>query len=568
MALRILGLGWGLPSQDRLWSLHPDEPIVWGYSQQLDPARLDFDPGFYNYGTLYLSLVNVSTSVVQGYGGGPSGPSVEAQAAAIGRYHLAGRVISALAGAGLCWVVFALLLRLTNLFGACFGGLALVVAPALVVHSRFQTVDMLATLLGASALFFAVRLVQRDPDEDQGRLVDAALGGLMAGLSAGTKYSGVLALLAVIVAVFVAWRSFPGVAALRLSATSLGACVLAFLLATPGALLNPSRFVEDFRYEMAHTSEGHGLVFAGTAPGFAFHAQNLVQGMGMFLVLLGGAGLLAAALRRKPWAWCLIAAGLATYVLIGRAEVKFMRYVFPLMPVLAVGAGWLAGQAHAHPVRRWRLVGVAGMLGLGGLGGGGLADSAAATMWMAGPDPRDVAGEWLRKQAAGRSIGLVSDPWFYSPTLYPGAAAPRSIPFAKRDAEMRSVRDPKILRHVPADANARLDWDPDLLETSAPEYVTFSSFEFDDPDRLRRLGVQAPEFAALLDRFEAFGESLARDYAPVKAFAPEARNMRWVHDMMYIRPTIWVWKRRPSSPSPSRPSSTTSRSSEAPRSTP
>lgn len=568
LALRLLGIGWGLPSNERLWSLHPDEPIVWGYAQQIDPARLDFDPGFYNYGTLYLTLVNVSTSVVEGYGGGPSGPSVEAQAAAIGRYHLAGRVVSAMAGAGLCWVVFALLLRVTNLFGACFGGLALAAAPALVVHSRFQTVDMVATFLGASALFYAVRLVQRAPDDGRGRLVDAALGGLMAGLSAGTKYSGVLAMLAVFVAVYVARRSVAGAPALRLAATSLGACVLAFALATPGALMNPARFLQDFRYEMAHTSEGHGLVFAATAPGFAFHVQNLVQGMGLFLVLLGGAGLIASALRRKPWAWCLIAVGLATYVLIGRAEVKFMRYVFPLMPVLAVGAGWLVGQAHAHPVRRWRFVGIAGLLGLGGLGGGGLADSATATMWMTGPDPRDAAGEWLRKEAAGTSVGLVSDPWFYTPTLYPGTAAPRSIPFAQRDAEMRSVRDPKILRHVASGPDARVDWDPALLVSEPPRFVTFSSFEFDDPDRLRRLGVQTPEFAPLRDRFEEFGQTLARDYEPVKAFAPEARGMHWVHDMMYIRPTIWVWKRRPSSSSPSMRSSTTSPSSEARRSTP
>jgi hypothetical protein len=566
LLLRLVGIGWGLPGADRFWSLHPDEPVVWGVSQRINPARLDFDPGFYNYGTLYLTLVNVGTSVVDAYGGGPAGQTVEAHAEAMGRYHLAGRVISAVAGAGLAWVVLAILLRLTNLFGAVFGGLAIAVAPALVVHSRFQTVDMVATLFVGLSLLYATNLALAEPGTRRFR--DAMLAGFFAGLSAGTKYSGVLALIALGVALWLAWRRDRSIPGLRSFGLGAAACVAAFLVTTPGAIKNTERFVQDVRFELAHTAEGHGFVFAGTPTGFVFHVQNLWDGLGFLLVLLGAAGLAAALWRGKPWAWALGAFALATYVLIGRAEVKFMRYTFPLMPVLAIGAGWLVGQAHQNPNRRWRLAGVAGVFGLGGLGGGGLADSGLTTWWMTGPDPRDEAGSWLRREAAGKSVGLVKDPWFWTATLYPGTAAPRSVPFAQRDAEMRAVRDPKVLRHVSGDPDARTDWDVRLLTEDAPDFVTFSSFEFDDLDRLSRMREPPEGTREAVNRFVAFGRELNARYQPVFAAGADGRGMRLVHDMMYVRPTIWVWKRRPDTPKPSAPSSTTSTSSEAPPATP
>ena len=109
--IRLLGVGWGLPNALHNQSYHPDELVIWSYAQQIEPSKLHFDPGFYNYGTLYLTLLRVASDVVSAYSGSEGW-------AAIGQMHLAGRLLSVLFGAGTVWFVFQMLRRRTHLFGA------------------------------------------------------------------------------------------------------------------------------------------------------------------------------------------------------------------------------------------------------------------------------------------------------------------------------------------------------------------------------------------------------------------------------------------------------------------
>jgi len=575
LLLRLVGIGWGLPNEGHHWSYHPDEPDIWIYSQSVKPAEGKFTPGFYNYGTFYLTLLSVSTDVVNGYGGGPKEKDGSDAYLARGRYHLAGRVISALAGAGLAWVVFLMLWRRTHPFGALFGGLAMVFAPGLVIHSRFQTVDVLATFLLTLGLYYSLRISDSPlPSEGDGlgeRAIQprfwtsgvrlAAISGLFFGLSAGTKYTGLLGLLALVVfcAYQKKWKEL---------AIGITTCLLTFVVTTPGILLDSERFWHDFAYEMAHTSQGHGLVFAGTSPGFIYHLVNLAVGFGPILLLLGVVGLGRAAFKKYPWAVALLVFGVAYYLLIGRAEVKFLRYTFPLIPVLACGGGWLFGRAHTHPNKRWRAVGAIGVLGLGGfLVGGGASTAIQATSLMQSPeiDPRQsILG--LVKDDPG-TIGLVSDPWFYSPNFYPEAGSPRRIPFARRNAEMLAATGSStspIVRFVPENPDERYDWDVRLLDLK-PKYVVFSSFETEGVDRLALNSSVQPEVQVFIDRYKAFAKRLQLEYDHIN---PLPKN-QWevVHDLMYIRPTIWVWKRKIDSPRPSSGSSTTSGMKEAPAST-
>src|SRR5688500_16381846 len=54
--LRFAGLSWGLPTQQRHYPLHPDEPIVALAVLRLDPLSLQLNPGMFNYGSLSLYL--------------------------------------------------------------------------------------------------------------------------------------------------------------------------------------------------------------------------------------------------------------------------------------------------------------------------------------------------------------------------------------------------------------------------------------------------------------------------------------------------------------------------------
>lgn len=554
LAIRLIGIGWGLPNEVRNQSLHPDEPILWMYSQRIEPTRARFDPGFYNYGTLYLTLLRLSTDVVRGYGGGPTDRSPQAEWQAIGRYHLGGRILSALAGAGMAWAVFSILLRLGSLTGAAFGGAAMALAPGVVVHSRFQTVDVVAALFLILSLSYALKLLPR-AGESPSLVRIAALAGLFAGLSAGVKYTGILALLALGAACLYLPRGVRLVPFL----VGVGTSLLAFLLTTPGAFLNTAKFIQDFGYEMRHTATGHGLVFAGTSVGYLYHLASLSAGLGAVTMLIGLAGLAAGLLRKKPWAFVLAAFALSYYVLIGRAEVKFFRYVIPLTPVLAVGFGWLIGRAQENTNRRWRWMTIGGIIGLGGA----TSQTSINTYWMATPDVRDEAGAYLKEKAGTGSVALVADPWFQTPTLFPDTALPRSVPFRQREEARRAATHPRVLRYVPENPDERFDWDPRVLDEN-PDFVAYSSFEFDDPWRIRGERDVDPVAKLQSERMQAFLDRLRTDYEALRLYGEGGPT---IHDLMYIRPRIWIWKRKTDSPTRSTGSSTTSAPSEAPANT-
>ncbi|MEZ5163142.1 MAG: hypothetical protein R2688_05210 [Fimbriimonadaceae bacterium] len=185
------------------------------------------------------------------------------------------------------------------------------------------------------------------PEEGKEPLVEneilraAIWSGVFAGLSAGTKYTGILAL---IVPVLIGVLAYRGTEQFKSIPKTLGIAVAAalgaFVITTPGILLENALFMKDFIYEMKHTSTGHGLVFAGTPTGFIYHLRNLNLGFSTILWIVG-VGALPGCWRRHPWMIGLAIFFTLSYFLIGRAEVKFMRYTFPLLPPLAVGLGWL-----------------------------------------------------------------------------------------------------------------------------------------------------------------------------------------------------------------------------------
>lgn len=557
LVVRLIGITWGLPNEDRWHSLHPDEPVIFAYSQQIEPTQGDFAPGFYNYGTFYLTLLRVTTDMADAYGLGPTANTEEAALMAVGRFHLVGRVLSAIAGAVTVWLVFAILFPHVGTMGSLFGAAALCFAPGHVVHSRFQTVDVVSVCFLAASLYFALRLVREEPWDGKAYTKLALWSGVFAGLSAGTKYTGILALVALFVVVVmerraVAWRAF-GLAVL--------ASVAVFFLVTPGAIVDNAAFLRDFKYEMTHTQTGHGLVFAGTPSGYLVHLTNLSFALGLLVTLFGAVGLMRASWRRHVWAFALLAFAAAYYILIGRAEVKFMRYVFPLLPVLAIGFGWLIARAHVSPKPGLRsLVMFFGILAVGGLDGGGAAMTATSTYWMARADLRDTVGAGLKAIAEeDTTVGLVSDPWFYTPTLYPQVAAGPWTPIERRMEWMAAARQPRVVRYgTGAD---RFDWDVRLLTELEPDYVVFSSFESGDLGRLNELPSPPSEFKIQLGRAEEFMDTLKTRYQRMKVQGQDGGNLP--HDFRYIRPEIQVWKLKDDSQTPSNSTSTTSGSSGA-----
>lgn len=537
LALRIIGLGWGLKNDLHSYSYHPDEPDIFLYSQAIEPGKGKFSPGFYNYGTLYLTALRIASDMTATYTGGMDPQKPETVTEFMSKAHLVGRSLSALAGALMAVFGFLILRRLTNVLGALFGAGLIAFAPGAVVNSHYQTVDMLSACFVAASTLCALRLLDRQIS-GKDALRFSVLAGVFAGLSAATKYTGGLVVLTAVASAGLSGRKDWW----REGAASVAAMLLVFVVGTPGVLTDTTRFIRDFKYEALHTSTGHGIEFTATSSGFIYHFANLGVGVGLLLTLLGLAGLVIAAARKHSWAIALLVFFVPYYLLIGRAEVKFLRYTLPLYVGLATGFGWMIGKAHERKGYGQAVVGL-GILGLGGIDGGGLRGTAAYDLWMAQQDPRDQAAHYLKDLAASdpqMSVGYVSDPWFYSVPLFKESSAPRRFPFDARMTAMDAAQTPKLLfyRSRKEDPFA---FDTRLITEAKPDYITLSTFETGPLERMSHASGLLPLEKLQADRYTDFYRLLQVQYTLARSFGGPAPT---VHDMEYVQPNVTVWKRK------------------------
>lgn len=543
LAIRLVGIGWGLKNDLHNQSYHPDEEDIFRYSQGVEPAHLKFTPGVYNYGTFYLTSLRIASDMTAAYTGSPDLKSSDSVWSYIARCNLAGRILSALAGAGTVLLIFFIGLRLTNVLGGISAAAILAVAPAHVVHSRFQTVDVMAVFLLAASTLFALKLVPREgeePPSDKQILKWIIASGVFAGLSAGTKYTGIIGVISLLVLLFAYRKSTFA----RDGLIGLAATIGAFAVSCPGIFLDNEAFMRDFKYEMLHTSTGHGLVFEGTANGFVYHLLNLFQGVGTIATIIGAGALIYATYQKKIWAIALLAFMVPYYVLIGRAEVKFLRYTFPLYVGLSVGFGWAIAKGQEHKKFGRYVVG-AGILAVGGLDGAGLIGTARFTGYMTAEDPRDAAAHYLKDQAKTNPamvVGLPEDPWFWSPPLFKDSTiARRSMNPMQRDEAMRAATAPAETYFKTPEGNPT-QFDKRLVTEIKPDFVTYSSFEYSDPERLQGRTDISGEGRGLAAQYKDFVDALKQGYDPDKAFGDD---LSLVQDLAYIQPHIRVWKRKP-----------------------
>jgi hypothetical protein len=338
LGVRLVGIGWSLPNAERHYSYHPDEWLVLLASYfVINPYAGEFLPGFYNYGTLpmylwslwlhWLSAVGVIDRL-------PENATPVQLAELRAQLYLWARVLVALMGAGTAVVVGRTVAQVAGIGAGVVSALAMVFAPAFVVHSRFMTVDVPTTFFVALAFHQAVALhVSSHP------LRTLLWGAFWAGCAAGCKYNAGLALLALLVGLWLL-PNLPVAKRLLGSGAAVGVAGLTFLIVCPGVWADSARFWANFWYEVRHVGQGHGEIFTDTGLGWLYHLKpNLSTGFGAVGLLASAVGWALHA-RNRVW-WGVLAASLAYYLLISAAEVRFLRYTFPLFPMLAMGVGLL-----------------------------------------------------------------------------------------------------------------------------------------------------------------------------------------------------------------------------------
>ena len=563
LLLRSWGLGWGLPNVERYYPYHPDESVLLDAVCKVNPLWGDFTPSFYNYGSLYINLTRLVFDLVapiQGWGTVPRfGTPFADWVGDFAHLLLVGRWVAIVLGVGTVYAVLSLGTRLFSRRAGWLAAVFLAVAPMPVLLGHYMAVDVPTAFFITLALATGAGALEPAPPRRAAGLI--ILSAFLTGLATGTKYNSFPALFPLLVPLWQLWgqggspRRFAILAAMG----AVLAAPLAFLLATPGVLLQTRRFLQDVAYELMRNREGQGLVFKATPPAFLYHLSiSLPIGLEwpLYLLALAGAGWSLARRRAQHvYLWLFV---LPFFLLLVPAQRKYVRYVAPMVPVLVVLAAGVVDEGLAGRRRRYWAV-AAGIAG-----GAALASTIAHLGVLAAPDARDQAVQYLREQVQpSDTVALASDAWTYTPPIDPTAGAVKvaqlyggppvwdaalltdqirpdvtQLPQFKVLAP-RSVLTP--VHNVPEGALTLAK-----LEKYRPEWVIITDYEYEDPERIKRSDPSYQD--GRLDLLAALPQHyrLDREFRP----RPSLAGFTWwrqgipPHDWRYYMPTVRLYRRQ------------------------
>lgn len=531
--LRICGIRWGLPNEMHFYSYHPDENMVLAAATRVDVLNGRLDPGFYNYGSLFIFIVSIGIVVATMTGWvNLNWDDLGANISQVSNLYLTGRIAAVLMGIATVYFVYVLgrkaYGRRVGMLAALFMG----ILPIHVMHSKFMAVDVPSTMLATVALIFAIRL------SEGCRLRDYIFAGIFAGLAAGTKYNAGL----VLIAPFVMHLYYSKVCPVyRLVDPKLygmiGCAVIGFILGTPGILINQSGFINDFMFEINHAKTGHGLVFTDTGSGYLYHLiHSLLPGMGLPLLILTIISIIYALKKHQSVDIAFFSLIGVYYLIIGAAQVRFARYTIFMLPVLTLFAARMTIELYDRLSESKTASGalrkaLTAFLVL--ITGYTLLYSASLNKVMTSRDTRDTSITWIRENITqGTSIGLPMIPWFYTPPFYPDMGIP-----VVADERLQHAQDFTDYQLV---LSSQDEWDGEYLKRESPDYVVISSFEA--VDRLR-IG----DASAL-----GYYKVLTDDYDVKQDFTSSPRlfgirmplPVKLPHDMSYPSPEIIIYARK------------------------
>ncbi len=356
------------PGFDHCFNEHPDtQPGIPGLAVFLDPERSPLNPHWFPLGSVLIYLLLPVRWAMEWFPG--LGPNVGAM-----DLRYAARSLSALADVGSVFLVYVLGARM---FGRRVGLLASALTALAVIHvqtAHFYRPEPFSLFFTLLSFWGMERMAQRR------RWRDSLLLGVLVGLAMAPKVS-VLPLILPLSVAFSWWiwleagrdqsRIWPRLIGRAALHGALGAVLAAavFFLLTPYALLDFGAFVDDLSAQAEMAREAgfwpFTIQYVDTPPFLYQLRQTVVWGLGIPLGAVAWLGVPFAAVM----AWrggptrradlLLLAWIVPQFIFLETFEVKFLRYVFPLMPfIILLGARmlvWLCDRspAWADSLSRW-----------------------------------------------------------------------------------------------------------------------------------------------------------------------------------------------------------------------
>lgn len=339
--LRFYDLDFGLPS-----NFHPDEvPKVNAVMRMVSQDTLN--PQYFLHPSLLLYSTYFMNTLFHVFG-----MTGEFRDTAF----LAGRTVSALAGTVSIYLTYIIGRRLFTKTEGLIASMLLAVFPLHVTCSRYLKEDALLTFFILAAVVAVLKAVQED------KRSFLLFAGLMAGFSAGVKYSGALSVMIIAGAPWLKSRSIlPDRRYFFFAILALILVIAGFIISTPYSVLDSSKFLRDFNSERSHMLRGHTLQITAWSQYWMYHIKrSIMPGMTFLPTIAALAGLGVLLARRRLSDLYLVALFLLYYLPAEYVKAKPApqpeRYILPCLPFLAVAGAellrilWQSRFRIVHPV--------------------------------------------------------------------------------------------------------------------------------------------------------------------------------------------------------------------------
>jgi 4-amino-4-deoxy-L-arabinose transferase-like glycosyltransferase len=318
--LRFWALGAGIP-----YGIGVDEPEIMNRAYRMMRTG-DFNPHFFDYPGFYI-YVQLAVSVVRFIFGAMSGQWHALKDVSALDFYAWGRVVTAFLGTATVALVYFAGLRWGTRYALLAAGL-MAVMPLHVRESHFVLTDVPMTFFVTLTLVLSLRASER------AKLGGFVLAGAAAGLAAGTKYNGAIALVLPVLAAWMTIDARPS----RLIAclAAIGGAAAAFLVVAPYTILDLPSFLDGYAtlmtsYRGTKYEEAVWMLYLK-------HLRINLSWPG-FLFALGGAifGIVRAAKGPGHVRWTLTLAFTFIYFwFVSRQALVYGRYIIPMLPFICL----------------------------------------------------------------------------------------------------------------------------------------------------------------------------------------------------------------------------------------
>ena len=533
--LNYTGIHWSLPNDSHYYSYHPDEGInIGGAIRIFGGAK---EPGFYNYSSLYFYLVAYALSFASSFGILNLGETLTADN--LRTIYLCGRMTSVIFSVLTVALVMLTGFRLKQKKIGLAAGLFCATCPIFVMHSKFIAVDVTCGFFVALAVFIATfinfqkeRISPFSKEERKNFLLPLILSCVASGLAAGTKYNGLLIIIVPLcIVIFCLIKKQISVKDFILLLITGGFCtLLTFLITTPGVFLNTQQFIKDFTYELHHVKTGHGDEFLNTGVGLIYtFKENMRFGCGIIFSIFAIISMILGVFSKNKFIQSLSIFTLIYYISISTGQVRFARYLIPVLPAFSILIAFCIFNYISH--KKHIILEFVGIFLCLLIFIPNLVNSTVIDKCMTIREMRDATIVLVTLE--NKAIGLPTVPWFYSP------------PWTKETSVMRQKRYEYAmackeynLKCQPEEEN---EWNVEYLKQEKPEYVIISSIESFHKERTKN------------PKYLAYMEYLNKDYeiashlmnVYISEHLPILYNPNPNHylpsDMTYIQPKYTIY---------------------------